>query len=398
MIVLDLSRLLSRAGIATPTGIDRVELAYARHALASERPHCFAAINAAGAIGVLPQTDAAQFVTGLGAIWSDGATPGRTREVKALGRHLHRVALFGGASALRARLQGDDRHIYLLVSHHHLDRARPIARLKQATGARFVCLIHDLIPLELPQYTRAEQTVRHRRRLETVAVLAEAVIANSAATRTTLLHHLERGERDTPITVAPLGLDLTIDSKPTNPAEPPYFVCIGTLEARKNHAMLLDVWRRLAAERGERTPRLMLIGRRGWGSDRLADRLAALNPIVIEQPDLPDVAMTPLLRGARGLLLPSFAEGFGLPVIEALAHGVPVLCSDLPALRESGDGVPDYLDPADPVAWHAAIIDYLADPPRRRAQLARLASWRAPRWDEHFAIVDQLLGDLEPTA
>jgi glycosyltransferase involved in cell wall biosynthesis len=395
MIVLDLSRLLSRAGIATPTGIDRVELAYARHALTGERPYCFAAINAAGAIGILPQTDAAQFIAGLGTIWRDGATPSRAREVKALARHLHRAALFGGAGALRARLLGEDRPIYLLVSHHHLDRARPIARLKQATGARFVCLIHDLIPLELPQYTRAEQTARHRRRLETVAGLADAVIANSAATRTALLHHLERGERNTPITVAPLGLDLAIGSEPASPVEPPYFVCIGTLEARKNHAMLLDVWRRLAAERGERAPRLMLIGRRGWGSDRLADRLADLNPIVIEQPGLPDMAMIPLLRRARALLLPSFAEGFGLPVIEALAHGVPVLCSDLPALRESGGGIPDYLNPADPVAWHAAAVDYIADSPRRRAQLARLAWWRAPRWDEHFAIVERFLNDLD---
>jgi glycosyltransferase involved in cell wall biosynthesis len=395
MVVLDLSRLLSRAGIATPTGIDRVELAYARHVLAGKRPHCFAAINAAGAIGMLPQIDAAQFVARLGAIWRDGATPGRAREVKALARHLHRAALFGGTSALRARLQDENRPIYLLVSHHHLDRAWPIARLKQATGARFVCLMHDLIPLELPQYTRAEQTVRHRRRVETVAALADAVIANSAATRAALLHHLERGERNVPITVAPLGLDLTIDPEPGSPADPPYFVCIGTLEARKNHAMLLDVWRRLAAERGERAPRLMLIGRRGWGSERLVDRLAALNPIVIEQPDLPDAAMTPLLRGARALLLASFAEGFGLPVIEALAHGVPVLCTDLPALRESGGGVPDYLDPADPVAWHAVIVDYLADSPRRRTQLARLALWRAPRWYEHFAVVDQLLDDLD---
>jgi glycosyltransferase involved in cell wall biosynthesis len=94
-------------------------------------------------------------------------------------------------------------------------------------------------------------------------------------------------------------------------------------------------------------------------------------------------------------LLASFAEGFGLPVIEALAHGVPVLCSDLPALRESGGGVPDYLDPADPVAWHAVIVDYLADSPRRRTQLGRLALWRAPRWYEHFAVVDQLLDDLD---
>jgi glycosyltransferase involved in cell wall biosynthesis len=101
-----------------------------------------------------------------------------------------------------------------------------------------------------------------------------------------------------------------------------------------------------------------------------------------------------LLRGARGLLLPSFAEGFGLPVIEALASGVPVLCSELPALRESGGGVPEYLDPLDAKAWRTAILDYAGDSPRRAAQLTRLAGWRAPTWDGHFAIVDRLLAGL----
>jgi glycosyltransferase involved in cell wall biosynthesis len=92
--------------------------------------------------------------------------------------------------------------------------------------------------------------------------------------------------------------------------------------------------------------------------------------------------------------LPSFAEGFGLPVVEALAQGVPAICSDLPALRESGSGVPDYLDPSDAAAWLAAILDYTDDSPRRRTQLARLAQWCAPRWDDHFAIVDELLAGL----
>ena len=76
MIALDLSRLLSRAGLATPTGIDRVELAYARHLLASGgREHCFAAINAFGAIGALPLEDvaegAAAFLEKRPAVWKD---------------------------------------------------------------------------------------------------------------------------------------------------------------------------------------------------------------------------------------------------------------------------------------------------------------------------------------
>jgi glycosyltransferase involved in cell wall biosynthesis len=387
----DLTELEKFLGLITPTGIDRVELAYARHLIGGDRAYCFAAITATGAIGALPQADAALFVAGLEAIWRDGATLRQAREVRVLARHLHRASLFGGASALRTRLgNAGARPVYLLVSHHHLDRPRGITRLKQTTGARFACLVHDLIPLEFPQFTRPEQTVRHRRRIDTVAALVDAVIVNSAATAGSLLRHLGDSGRPIPIAIAPLGLD----SHPADPepeaAEEPYFVSIGTIEARKNHALLLAVWRRLTIELGERAPRLVLVGRRGWD----ADRLPALPPNVTERADLPDRAMTKLLRGARALLLPSFAEGYGLPVIEALAAGVPVLCSDLPALRESGAGAPDPLDPSDPSAWLSAVVEYLTESPRRREQLARLARWQAPSWNAHFVIVSELLADL----
>jgi glycosyltransferase involved in cell wall biosynthesis len=136
---------------------------------------------------------------------------------------------------------------------------------------------------------------------------------------------------------------------------------------------------------------LLIIGRRGWASGAAASEFAGLYPVVEECFGLSDAKVASLLRGARGLLLPSFAEGFGLPVIEALASGVPVLCSDLPALRESGGGVPEYLYPQDAEAWRTAVLDYASNTSRRTAQFDRLAGWRTPSWDEHFTIVDRLL-------
>jgi glycosyltransferase involved in cell wall biosynthesis len=95
------------------------------------------------------------------------------------------------------------------------------------------------------------------------------------------------------------------------------------------------------------------------------------------------------------LLFPSFAEGYGLPLAEALALGVPVIASDLPALREVGGVVPDYLDPLDGAAWRNAVADYVRpDSLARRAQLARLAGWTPPSWSAHFAILDEVLDGL----
>ena len=213
---------------------------------------------------------------------------------------------------------------------------------------------------------------------------------NSVATGDALRDRLGGVARDMPIVVAPLGIDLTGPQARTAEGRP-YFVCVGTIGARKNHRLLLDLWRRLARDLGERAPRLLLIGGRGFGSERIVEKITALEGLVIEHAGLSDATMSSLLRGARASLLPSLAEGFGLPVAEALAAGVPVLCSELPALRESGGGVPDYLDPADIEGWRQAILDFVTDSPRRRAQLARLAGWRPPDWEDHFAIVDRLI-------
>ena len=169
----------------------------------------------------------------------------------------------------------------------------------------------------------------------------------------------------------------------------PYFVFLGTIEPRKNHLLALHVWRRLAAELGPAAPRLILIGRRGWEIEQVIDlveRCDALRGLVVERSDMSDSQALDTLRGARALLLPSFAEGYGLPVAEALAHGVPVLCSDLAAFREVGGDVPEYFDPVDGMGLLRAVKDYsAANSPRRDAQLARLQRWDAPCWDDHMA-------------
>src|SRR6202034_2697121 len=101
----------------------------------------------------------------------------------------------------------------------------------------------------------------------------------SAATGHALRSRL--GRPSPPIVVAPLGVDLPAIGDALIP-EHPYFITIGTIEARKNLDLLLDVWQRLAAELGPRTPRLVLAGRRGFGGEQIGARLNALPGTVVE--------------------------------------------------------------------------------------------------------------------
>jgi glycosyltransferase involved in cell wall biosynthesis len=400
VILFDLSRLISRAGRETPTGIDRVELAYAKHLLGGSTPLCFTMLTAAGRFGPLPRASAEEYIQAIDRAWrGEAAASQQTGRAKRLARTLRLAALSRGERALRTQSRSaGDQPVYLLVSHHHLEKRRVIARLKHQGGARFVCLIHDLIPIEFPEYALPGQDEKHRRRIETAADLADAVIVNSIVTRDALQPYLARAGRAPPVLVAPFGVDLSpgpADRPP--PVKPPYFVCVSTIEARKNHLLLLNLWRRLADELGDAVPRLVLIGQRGWETENTIDmleRCPALRSVVLERNNLPDAEAALLLKGAQALLLPSFAEGFGFPLVEALALGVPVLCSDLAALRENGGVVPEYFDPLDGLGWRAAVIDYsLPASPRRQAQLSRLTSWRPANWEDHFASVDALIAE-----
>lgn len=404
LIVLDVSRLLSRAGREVPTGIDRVELAYAQHLIAGQSPLGFAAADAVGRIRLLPREAAEAYIAALAAAWrGDGSPPGRDRRVKRLALRLRIGLLLRGGRALRMRLRASaGSPVYLLVSHYRLEARRAIARLKRCGGARFVCLIHDLIPIEFPEYAKRGQAQRHRRRIETAAVLGDAIVVSSTAVGDAFQPHLERAGRAPPVLVAPFGVHLPAPASRPAKGERPYFVCVGTVEARKNHLLLLNLWRRLAAEFGPAAPRLVLIGQRGWLTENVIDmleRCPALRDLVIERNALPDAEMARVVQGARALLLPSFAEGFGFPLVEALALGVPALCSDLRALRETGGAVPEYLDPLDGCGWRAAILDYAAPrSPRREAQLCRLAGWRPARWEDHFAAVGRLIAQVAEQA
>ena len=381
-LILDVTRLLRRVGHATPTGIDRVELAYARALLALPGARFEAVLPGLGRMAYA-RSALASLVAQLERSWMDGLAPGPGFVAKTW-------------AGLRVLPRSDAGAVRLIVSHQHLDRLDASAA---RCGERLCVYLHDAIPAQFPEYARRGGAERHRRRLRNTARFADAILVNSQATARAVAPYLVEAGRQPPLLVAPLGIEPLRAARPDAVAEhSPYFLCVGTIEPRKNHLLLLHVWRAMAERAPTATPRLVLAGRRGWENEQvldLLDRCQALRGHVVEVGRVGDSALAELIAGARAVLMPSFAEGFGLPVAEALAAGVPVIASDLPALRETGGDVPDYLDPLDGPGWTAAVQDYAgADSPLRAAQLARMAGWTAPSWDAHFAQVLPFLGAL----
>lgn len=401
-LILDLSRLVYAAWSRTPKGIPRVELAYAQHFMANEaeRLH-FTVLDAFGRLRLVDNRTAKTFATAIAHYWEhgvDSAAAHRRIALRALWIHL--VLIFRPWGALERLVSArQERFLYIILSQLQLDRPGLIEALKSAGDLKLVFFVHDILPSLFPHFFTRKDADLYQRRIENAARLADAIVVNSRATARSFRSRFAGTPGAGNVIVAPLGVSQPADGSAGGElVEPSYFVMLGTIEPRKNHRLILDLWLELRRTFGLSTPSLLVIGERGWKIDDIVKALeesARQQGPVRECGRLPDAAVAGILKGARALLLPSLAEGYGLPLAEALASGTPVLCSDIPVFREVGGEVPDYLDPTDGPAWREAVLDY-AQPgsASREAQLRRLDSWSHPTWANHFAIVDAALREL----
>jgi alpha-1,3-rhamnosyl/mannosyltransferase len=146
----------------------------------------------------------------------------------------------------------------------------------------------------------------------------------------------------------------------------PYLLFVGTIEPRKNLARLVAAWARLRAERAI-PHQLVLVGARGWYDQPIFEQVARCGfaDQVIFTGYVPRADLPGLYSGADAFVLPSLAEGFGLPLIEALACGTPALISATPALLEVADGAALSVDPLRIGAIAVGLERIVSDPQLR---------------------------------
>lgn len=419
-IAVDLTRLITRLRHPSPSGIDRVDLAYARHFLGQEGER-YGVVSTAFGPRVLLRRQALAIVEAASAGWVEelaaGGDPVYRGLVASLGEtpEPHAEALGKRPSAgARRRVQVEtmlrtlraagpeilpDGTLYLHTSHLRLDKPERFDWLYQRRDVRPVFFLHDLIPIDYPEYGRPGEAERHRIRIETIARHAAHVLVNSADVGARLARHLARDRPlRQPVSVAPLGVEAVFETDPDAcPFAHPTFVLCGTIEPRKNHLTLLNLWRDLAERHGPATPRLVLVGRRGWEAENIIDmleRCPAIRRHVTEVAGLSTHGLVRLLQRSTALLMPSFAEGYGLPVVEGAACGLPVIASDIPVHREIGDTFAHLIDPLDGPGWRTAIESLSRPDSAMRADLRRrLCDHAAPDWRAHFAVVEGALSD-----
>jgi len=176
----------------------------------------------------------------------------------------------------------------------------------------------------------------------------------------------------------------------------PYLLTVGTIEPRKNLPILLRAYGRLPTAFRARHP-LVVVGASGWNTREVS----ALGAPFVEEGTLrfvgyvPDAEMPWLFAAASLFVYPSLYEGFGIPVLEAMASGLPIVASDIPVLREVAEGAAVYAPPGAAASWTSAIERVLADPAlqaaMRDAGIKRAASYsfgRAAR--QVLAVLEQL--------
>ncbi|MDF2115036.1 glycosyltransferase [Roseiarcaceae bacterium H3SJ34-1] len=302
-------------------------------------------------------------------------------------------------------LQKDDIFLILGAFWIGIDYVQTLIDLK-SRGIVVGVYIYDLIPVTHPQFvpTSALQLVLGR--FADILIGADFIFTISdfvaREVRAVLNGQFGKSIPVSPVLLAhdpPESGDGKIEPEFIGQLPQEFVLCVCTLEARKNHMLLLDVWTQLYARYGDRTPVLVLVGKWGWGIEAFRQKIEDMKFLsgkILVLGNLSDAKVDYLYRHCLFTVFPSFVEGWGLPVGESLACGKPCIASNASSLPEVGGPLVRYIDPQDCAGALRIIEKPLMDREDLAAWTAQVVREFKPRtWDE---VTDVLLDTVQRSA
>lgn len=387
---LDVTRLLTRVGRGAVTGIDRVEIAYLAEALEGDANYLcrttrgYLLLDRRGGQALL------DMITGAGPLgradWISRLTGRGQKPRHRAEAALRQLSIAWCRSVALPKLLQDHAAPgcnYLNVGHSNLSEAT-LSAMAAHPGTCGV-MIHDLIPLTHPEYVADGLPKPFAGRIDRVRRFADLVISNSAATQADLSAHWAGQTEPARKVIAHLGV--APRPMPANVTrKPSHFVMLGTVEARKNHALMIDAWDALAQMLLPQMPELHIIGAIGWKVDDLVARIRQ-HPLfgrsIFLHGPLPDAEVQDHFARANALLFPSIAEGYGYPPLEAALVGATPICSNLAVFTETLGDCAVYVDSNDAYSWAETIKQHF----RGTAVKPELTTLKVATWAEHFDTV-----------
>jgi glycosyltransferase involved in cell wall biosynthesis len=252
-----------------------------------------------------------------------------------------------------------------------------LPRLHSAVARRRVITIHDLTYKRFPELLQKETLENLDRQMMREIASADAIVCVSESTRRDLLRYYPV-EPARAIAIHS-GLGTPTSAAPFDALPSRYILFVSTIEPRKNLETLLDAYEALR-ERGSYDGALVVVGRIGWKSETLLPRLRGAGIVHLDY--LPAAQLATVYERAEVFVFPSLYEGFGFPLLEAMARGVPSIAARSSSLPEIGGDAALYFSPLDGAELTAALERVVNDSALRE-QLARKGRERAAgfRWD-----------------
>lgn len=346
----------------------------------------------------------------LGNRWGTRYNILRTRAKKALRfRKLRKAARSARIRWFEKPLQPRPGDMMILVDATWNLPIWPAVQRWRQSGGKIAFVIYDILAITHSEFFAPKLAGRFAEWFDLVGKNSDLLLAISDSVRDQLRAMQQRGER-LPVLKGPqiesfrLGaeLDMLVHNAPvrehvrtslTCEAGPAPYLMVGTVEPRKNHRTVLDAFERLW-DAGKNV-RLLVVGRRGWKCEDIEQRLLnhpRLGKELHWFPDLSDSELHHCYKHARALLFASWGEGFGLPIVEGLQHGLPVIASNLPVHREVGGNFAAYFNPAH--AHELADCIERFEMQGKLSGVSAISNFRATSWRDGVTEMFQTCGEF----